>query len=253
MNNKREPKKSELKRRGIYLLPNLFTTGGLLGGFYAIIAGMNGQFESAAIAIFIAMVMDALDGRVARMTDSSTAFGAEYDSLSDVVSFGVAPACVIYNWVLMSMNQIGWVAAFIYVASAALRLARFNTQIGVQDKRFFQGLPSPAAAAVIAGFVWLMHDVGEPSTALKIFSLCLTISLGFLMVSNVRYSSFKEYDLKDKVSFMTMVSVVLVIVFIAINPPKVLFGLFFIYAVTGPVLTLWHLYQVRLGKRKSDG
>ena len=175
--------------RGIYLLPNLMTTAALFAGFYAVIAGMQGHYEQGAIAIFIAMVFDGLDGRVARMTNSSSAFGAEYDSLADMVSFGLAPALLVYQWALQDFGKLGWLAAFIYTAGAALRLARFNTQVGIADKRYFQGLPSPAAAALLAGLIWMVENDGLQNDLLPILTLVLTIFAGLMMVSNIRFRS----------------------------------------------------------------
>src|SRR5213594_4979920 len=185
--------KNRVRRRGIYLLPNLFTTAALFAGFYAIVQAMNVNFDYAAIAIFVAMVLDGLDGRVARMTKTQSAFGAEYDSLSDMVCFGAAPALVVYEWALLSMANLGWIAAFVFVAGAALRLARFNTNIDVVDKRFFQGLPSPAAAALVAGFLWLASDNKIPVDAYGMpwVAAFLTLYAGITMVSNVPFHSFK--------------------------------------------------------------
>lgn len=190
------------RRRGIYLLPNLFTTAGLFAGFYAIISAMNGRFEAAAIAIFIAMIMDGIDGRLARMTNTQSDFGKEYDSLADAVSFGVAPSLVIYLWALAPLGKIGFAAAFVFAACAALRLARFNTQIGIIDKRYFQGLASPAAAALIAGFVWWGDDASWVREDLTWVAAILTVAAGVLMVSNVRYYSFKDLDLRVKCHFL---------------------------------------------------
>ncbi|MCW8959287.1 MAG: CDP-diacylglycerol--serine O-phosphatidyltransferase, partial [Gammaproteobacteria bacterium] len=212
------------RRRGIYLLPNLFTTAALFAGFYAIVAAMGGQFEAAAVAIFIAMVLDGLDGRVARMTNTQSEFGAEYDSLADMISFGLAPALVMYEWSLHSMGKLGWLAAFIYTAGAALRLARFNTQIGIADKRFFQGLASPAAAAVVVGMVWVGHDYEVAGSRLAWLALLVTVATGILMVSNARYYSFKDLDLKGRVPFFFLLVVVLIFVLISIDPPQVLFA-----------------------------
>jgi len=239
-------------RRGIYLLPNLFTTAALFAGFYAIVAAMGGRFEAAAVAIFIAMVLDGLDGRVARLTNTQSAFGAEYDSLSDMVSFGLAPALVMYEWSLHSMGKIGWLAAFIYTAGAALRLARFNTQLEVADKRYFQGLPSPAAAAVVTGLVWVGYDYDVAGTALAWLTCVVTISIGVLMVSNVRFYSFKELDLKGRVPFMAMLVVILVFVLVSLDPPQVLFGTFVLYALSGPLVTGWLLLRHRR-QRKAGG
>ncbi|TNC79830.1 MAG: CDP-diacylglycerol--serine O-phosphatidyltransferase [Oleiphilus sp.] len=219
--------------RGIYLLPNLFTTASLFSGFYAIVAGMDGNFDNAAIAIFVSMVLDGLDGRVARMTNTQSAFGAEYDSLVDMVAFGVAPALVAFSLNLQSLGNLGWIATFIYVAGAALRLARFNTQIGSSDKRFFVGLPSPSAAALVAGFVWFAHDY-EQTRLLALFTMLVVASAGVLMVSNVLYHSFKEFDMKRRVPFTAVLIIVLVFAVIALEPAFVLLAGFLIYAVSGP-------------------
>ncbi|MBY4675507.1 CDP-diacylglycerol--serine O-phosphatidyltransferase [Marinobacterium arenosum] len=226
-------------RRGIYLLPNLFTTGALFSGFYAVVASMQGHFESAAIAIFVAMVLDGLDGRVARMTNTSSKFGAEYDSLSDMVSFGVAPSLVAFNWVLDDIGKLGWFAAFIYVAGAALRLARFNTQIGSVDKRYFIGLPSPAAAASIAGLVWVAVEYQFDGSGYA-YLIALYVALaGVSMVSNVLYYSFKDVDFRGKVPFVILAGIVLAVAVISISPSMFLWLLFLGYAFSGPVLWLW--------------
>ncbi|MCU7800017.1 MAG: CDP-diacylglycerol--serine O-phosphatidyltransferase [gamma proteobacterium symbiont of Lucinoma myriamae] len=221
------------KRRGIYLLPNLLTTGALFAGFYAVIAAMNGQFESAALAIFIAMILDGLDGRVARMTNTQSDFGAEYDSLSDMISFGIAPALIMYTWSLSSLGKIGWIASFIYVVGAALRLARFNTQLGNGDKRYFQGLASPAAAGFIVGFVWLCAENKISGNSLSYLVLLFTVGAGLLMVSNVKYRSFKDLDLKNKVPFVGMLIMVLIFITIVYQPPFVLFSIFALYTFSG--------------------
>ena len=236
-------------RRGIYLWPNLITTAALFAGFYAILAAVNGKFEVAAVAIFVAMLLDGIDGRVARMTKTQSAFGAEYDSLSDMVSFGLAPALVVFIWVLHDLGKLGWLAAFIYTASGALRLARFNTQVGIADKKYFQGLPSPSAAAIVAGSVWLGVDYGLDSAAVAWPAAVLTILVGLLMVSNIRYHSFKEIDFHGKVPFIVLVVVVVVLAIIQTHPPTVLFLLFLSYAVSGPVLTLVQLRKRRVRKR----
>jgi CDP-diacylglycerol---serine O-phosphatidyltransferase len=248
------------RRRGIYLLPNLFTTAGLFAGFYAIVAAMGGRFQAAAIAVFVAMVMDSLDGRVARMTNTQSEFGVQYDSLSDMVAFGLAPALVMYQWSLAYMadvgwtwGKIGWLAAFVYTAGAALRLARFNTQVGTSDKRYFQGLPSPAAAAVIAGLVWVGADLGISGENLMFLTFLITVAIGLLMVSNVPYYSFKDVDLKNRVPFFAVLVVVLVFVLISIDPPKVLFSLFVIYALSGPALSLIRLRRKRAVRRAAGG
>ena len=235
------------QRRGIYLLPNLFTTAGLFAGFYAVIAAIRGDFESAAIAIFIAMIMDGFDGRIARMTNTQSDFGAEYDSLADMVSFCLAPALVIYQWALLDMGKVGWMAAFIYAACGALRLALFNTQIGIADKRYFQGLASPAAAACIAGWVWVGSSGHVDIDIASNFALPLTFVCGILMVSTLRYHSFKELDLRRKVPFVVILILVLSFALVAIDPPLVLFIGFLAYALSGPVFTLTKLRQ-----HKSD-
>lgn len=233
------------QRRGIYLLPNLFTTAGLFAGFYAIIAAIRGDFESAAMAIFVAMIMDGLDGRIARMTNTQSAFGAEYDSLSDMVAFGLAPALVIFLWALLDMGKFGWMIAFIYAACGALRLARFNTQIGTADKRYFQGLPSPAAAACIAGWVWLGTNRGLDPAILINVAVPITFFCAILMVSSMRYYSFKDLDFRNRVPFIKMLALVLIFALVANDPPLVLFSAFLIYAISGPVITLVKLRQHR--------
>ena len=233
------------RTRGIYLLPNLFTTAALFAGFYAVLAAMNNQFEKAAIAIFLAMILDGLDGRVARMTHTQTAFGAEYDSLSDMVAFGLAPSLVIYEWGLSTLGRLGWLAAFIYTAGAALRLARFNSQLSTADKRFFTGLPSPSAAAIVAAFVWVAVDNELASADLAWPAMILTAGAGLLMVSNVWYHSFKQIDFKGKVPFVVIVVVMLAFAVIVSEPPLVLFALFFIYTLSGPFLGLKRLIDKR--------
>ncbi len=222
------------RHRGIYLLPNLFTTGALFAGFYAIVAGMKGQFEHAAAALFVAMIMDTLDGRVARLTKTQSAFGAEYDSLSDMVCFGLTPALVSFNWALSHFGKLGWLAAFIYTAATALRLARFNTQLNSMDKRYFIGLPCPAAAAVVSGLVWLGTDLEIKGRQISIMVALILVSLGLLMVSNLKYYSFKEIDFKGHVPFFALLVVVLLFSVIAWDPPSVLFAMFFLYALSGP-------------------
>ena len=228
--------------RAIYLLPNLFTTGALFGGFYAIVAAMSGRFEAAAVAVFVAMVLDGLDGRVARMTHTSSEFGSEYDSLSDMVSFGLAPALVMYEWALVDMSnmgwmwaKIGWLAAFFYAAAAALRLARFNTRLGTADKRYFQGLPSPSAAALPVGMVWVWHDLGFSGDDLKIPAFLVTITAGILMVSKVSYYSFKDFDPRHRITFFALPVILLTFIAAALDPAKMLFGVFAVYALSGPV------------------
>lgn len=237
------------RRRGIYLLPNLLTTAGLFAGFYAIVAAMNGRFEAAAVAIFIAMLMDGVDGRIARLTNTQSAFGAEYDSLADMVSFGLGPALVIYEWSLHGLGKLGWLAAFLYAACAALRLARFNTQVGIADKRYFQGLASPSAAACLAGLVWFAVDADMAGADLTLPAFLLTVLTAVFMVSNIRYYSFKGFDNRDKVPFVAILVVVLVFVLISTDPPKVLFIAFLLYALSGPVVTLVRLRQHRIQRR----
>jgi CDP-diacylglycerol--serine O-phosphatidyltransferase len=230
------PPVGALRRRGIYLLPNLFTTAALFAGFYAIVQAMNLRFEIAAVAIYIAMVLDGLDGRVARLTRTQSEFGAEYDSLSDMVSFGAAPALVIYEWSLKGLGKLGWVAAFVYCAGAALRLARFNTNIDVVDKRWFQGLPSPMAAALVAGLVWIMNDLGFGGQVwLAWLSWVVTMFAGITMVTNVPFYSFKDINLKKSVPFWAVLAIVAALTVIATKPAVVLFLLVVAYSVSGYV------------------
>ena len=243
------PPTSSRQRRGIYLLPNLFTTAALFAGFYAIVAAMAGRFEASALAIFIAMVLDGLDGRIARMTNTQSAFGAEYDSLADVVSFGIAPALIAYEWSLGEMGKVGWLAAFFYAAATALRLARFNTQLGTVDKRYFQGLPCPAAAAVVAGLVWLATDFGLEGADLTLATCGVCLLCGILMVSNIRYSSFKDFNLRERVPFVALLLVVAGFVFVSSDPPLVLFSASALYALHGPVLTLVGRHRRRAARR----
>lgn len=237
---------SQSPTRGIYLLPNLLTTAGLFSGFYAVVSSMNGHFESAAIAIFVAMIFDGLDGRVARMTNTQSEFGAEYDSMADMVSFGIAPGLVAYNWALSGMGKFGWLAAFVFVAAAALRLARFNTQVGVADKRYFQGLASPAAAAVIASIVWLGTEYQINGHDYGLIIGGITIISGLLMVSNFRYNSFKDVDWKGKVNFIVVLLIVLVFVIVAASPAELLTVIFVLYACSGPFTTIRTVKKLRL-------
>jgi CDP-diacylglycerol---serine O-phosphatidyltransferase len=230
-----EIEQRQKRARGIYLLPNLFTTAALFGGFYAVLASMNGQFEKAAIAIFVSMVLDGLDGRVARLTHTQTAFGAEYDSLSDMVAFGLAPALVMFQWALVDLGKLGWLAAFIYTAAAALRLARFNSQLDTADKRFFTGLPSPSAAAVMAGSVWVAVDNGVKGADVTWLAAVLTALTGLLMVSNIRFHSFKQIDFRGKVPFFAVVGVMLAFAVVLSEPAAVLFAVFASYTVSGPL------------------
>lgn len=223
-----------VRRRGIYLLPNALTTASLFSGFYAIVSAANGMFANAAMAIFVSMILDGLDGRVARMTNTQSKFGEEYDSLADMVAFGVAPGFVAFFWSLNSLGQFGWAITFIFVAGAALRLARFNTQIGSVDKKYFVGLPSPAAAAMVAGLVWCFHEY-EPARWLTLMTIIIVGCAGLLMVSNILYNSFKDLDMKGRVPFAAILVVVLIIVVITLDPGTVLFSAFLIYALSGPV------------------
>jgi len=234
-----------LKRRGIYILPNLFTTAALFCGFFAIVQAMQGDFERAAVAIFVAMVLDGLDGRVARLTHTQSAFGAEFDSLSDMVSFGAAPSLVIYEWALKDLGRLGWIAAFIYCASAALRLARFNTTLEVVDKRYFQGLPSPAAAALVAGFVWVMIASGLAGHEVRWLACGLTIFGGVTMVSNIRFYSFKDINLRKSVPFFVVAGIALGFALISLSPEMALFGFFVVYGLSGYVMA-----AINLGRRK---
>jgi len=228
------------RRKGIYVLPNLFTLAALFGGFYAIVMAMNGQFEQSCYGVFCAMVLDSLDGRVARMTNTQSAFGAEMDSLSDMVSFGAAPALIVYEWALKGLGKAGWVAAFVYCAAAALRLARFNTNLAVVDKRYFQGLPSPAAAALVVGFIWVIDNAGIKGVhALPLLPWCaaaMTLYAGLTMVTNVPFYSFKDVSFKRSVPFIVIVLIALGIAVINLHPPAVLFGIFCVYGVSGYVV-----------------
>ncbi|MAK86832.1 MAG: CDP-diacylglycerol--serine O-phosphatidyltransferase [Pseudomonas sp.] len=248
-----EPDGRKVRHRGIYLLPNLFTTANLFAGFFSIITAINGNFYVAAATVFVAMVLDSLDGRVARLTNTQSAFGAEYDSLSDMVAFGLAPAVLAYEWALSELGNVGLTVAFIYVACAALRLARFNTQIGKVDKRWFIGLASPAAAGVVAGWgwaVWALDEVGIrgvdlPLILVMLFAL-MVAAAGLLMVSNIKYYSFKDLDLKGRVPFVAILIVVLVFAVVFSDPPRILLLIFLAYAASGPVQ---YLMQLRRRKR----
>jgi CDP-diacylglycerol--serine O-phosphatidyltransferase len=257
MSNTDEPLTQELdeepvrpRRKGVYVLPNLFTLAALFGGFYAIVMAMNDRFEQAAIGIFCAMVLDSLDGRVARMTNTQSAFGEQMDSLSDMVSFGAAPALIVYEWALRGMGKLGWLVAFIYCACAALRLARFNTNISVVDKRFFQGLPSPAAAALVTGFVWVVDDAGirnisAEQSVLAWTALALTALSGLTMVTNLPFYSFKEFSLRRTVPFVVTVAIALTIALVMVHPPIVLFGIFCVYAISGYAVYILNKMQGR--------
>ena len=240
------------RRRGIYLLPNLFTTGALFAGFYGIVAAINGRFEAAAMAILVAGVLDGMDGRIARLTNTQSDFGAQYDSLSDMVSFGVAPALVMYEWGLRDFGKLGFVVAFMYAAGAALRLARFNTQVGVADKRYFQGLPSPSAAALVGSLVWFGDTIdGRGAGLMMLAALLATMSAALLMVSNLRYSSFKELDLHGPVPFVAVLAVVAVFVLVSIEPASVLLIGFGGYAASGLIETLKQRRRRRAERRRG--
>ena len=227
------------RRKGIYVLPNLFTLAALFGGFYAMVMAIDGRFEQAAIGVFCAMVLDSLDGRIARMTNTQSAFGEQMDSLSDMVSFGAAPALIAYVWALNTLGRWGWIGAFVYCACAALRLARFNVNTTVVDKRFFQGLPSPAAAALVAGFIWLMTDAGIDGIEVRWYAFAATLYAGLTMVTNVPFYSFKDVQMKKSVPFVVIVLIALAIAVINIDPPTVMFGLFVIYGFSGYVVYGW--------------
>ena len=248
-----EPVSRAPVRRGIYLLPNLITTGALFAGFYAIVAAIDGNFERAGVAVFVAMVFDGLDGRVARWTSTESAFGKEYDSLSDMVSFGLAPAIVTYQWGVARITEYGsvwgrtgWLAAFFFAVAAGLRLARFNTRAATADKRFFEGLPSPSAAAIVAAFVWFSSEWREPGLVGLIVAFVVTALAGALMVSRFSYYSFKEISPGERIPFAYIALVPLTFVLIAIKPPVVLFILFSLYALSGPV---WWLLG---GRRRAS-
>lgn len=232
-------KRQRFRRRGIYLLPNLLTTLALFFGFYAIVAAFKGHFGQACLTVYIAMIFDSLDGRVARMTNTASPFGAEYDSLSDMVTFGIAPALIAYFWGLSQLGKIGWLVAFVYAVATALRLARFNIQVGRVSKSYFQGLPCPIAAAVVAGMIWTADSVGILGTQVTIFTAFVTVFMALMMVSSVPYYSFKEINFKGPVSFVILLIAVLICVAIAINPPIVLFLSSFIFTLSGPILFLF--------------
>lgn len=243
-----ERTRTRMRDRGIYVLPNLFTIGALFAGFYAIVQSMNGRWEHAAVAIFIAMVLDGLDGRVARMTGTQSAFGAELDSLSDMVSFGVAPALVMYVFALKDMGKFGWIAAFVYCAGAALRLARFNTQLEVADKRFFQGLPSPAAAALVAGFVWVMVEYGFNGAEVDWLAAFVILFAGISMVTNFKFYSGKEINLRKSVPFFVVLLIVLFFILVSTSPPEVLLLIFVLYGLSGYVYAAWSWRRQRKEK-----
>jgi len=237
------------RRRGIYVLPNAITLAALFSAFYGIIMASNGRFELACIAIFVAAVLDSLDGRVARMTNSQSAFGEQMDSLSDMVAFGAAPALIVYQWALQDLGRLGWIPAFVYIAGAALRLARFNVNIGVVDKRYFQGLPSPAAAAIVMSFIWVMDDAGFKSVSridwIEWSAFGITLYAGLSMVTNAPFYSFKVWGGRRTVPFAVLIVVMLTIALVALDPPRVLFGIFCLYGLSGYVVYAWRKYKGR--------
>ena len=246
------PAKRKFRRRGIFLLPNLFTTAALFAGFYSIVAAVDGNFQKAGAAIFIAMVLDGIDGRVARLTDTSTQFGKEYDSLSDMVSFGLAPAVVVYQWGVarlaewnVAWGRVGWLVAFLFAVAAALRLARFNAQAATTSKRFFVGLPSPSAAGLVAAFVWFSSDLDLAGLGGLALAFVVTAAAGALMVSRFRYYSFKEVNLGQRIPFTYLVGIVLIFILISLDPPIVLLIMFSSYAASGPIYWLWRKRMVR--------
>ncbi len=251
MSESQAPDSQEKSRlsRSIFLLPNLLTTTALFSGFYSIIMAMKGQFDLAAIALFFAMAFDFLDGRVARLTQTASEFGAQYDSMSDMVCFGVAPALLLYFWSLQALGKPGWLAAFFYTACTALRLSRFN--IEEPDKRFFYGLSTPAAAAVVASFVWVCYGHAVLGQHYAVPVLAFTVILALLKVSSVPYRSFKDIDLKGKVPFIVIFIAILVLILVSYNPPHILFVLFAGYALYGPIFYIWHLLFGRRCKKKS--
>ena len=243
---------SQPRVRGIYLLPNLFTVAALFAGFYAIVVAMKGHYEEAAIAIFVAMLFDGLDGRVARMTHTTSDFGAQLDSLSDMVCFGAAPALVMYSWSLHSMGKAGWLAAFVYAVCSALRLARFNTQVGKLNPKYSQGITTTAAAGLIASIVWTATKYGIEGTSVALPMMITAVLVGVLKVSTIRYHSFKTIDLRGKVPFVVIIILVMVLVLISFDPPDILLALFASYAISGPIVTLWGIHHRRRSKKRGN-
>lgn len=244
----------KVRRKGIFLLPNLLTTGALFAGFFAVISGMNNDFHNACIAILAAMFLDGLDGRVARLTNTQSAFGAEYDSLSDMLAFGVAPALICFSWALSDLGTLGWTAAFFYVACAALRLARFNVQLGTANKRFFVGLASPAAAGLVVFMVWVCDAYAiEATLPIAIAASFVTMAAGLLMVLNVHYYSFKDMDFRNRVPFFVILMVILIFVIVSWDPPLVLFVIAIIYAASGPALAVYQYRKNRINKSAVAG
>lgn len=242
--------RSATPRRSIYLLPNLFTTAALFAGFFAIIAGFHERFDAAVIAVYIAMIMDTLDGRIARLTKTQSAFGAQYDSLSDMVAFALAPALVTYVWAFQGLGRIGWAVSFFYLACTVLRLARFNIQVNRADPRYFIGLPCPAAAAVVMGMIWVVQNNGLDVDRLYWLVIIVMSTVAALMVSNIRYYSFKKFDLKGRIPFLSLLIMVLLFIIVTLDPFDVLFILFSGYALYGPIWALWRWVAKRRGKKQ---
>ncbi len=239
----------KVRRKGIFLLPNLLTTGALFAGFFAVISAMNNEFHNACMAILVAMLLDGLDGRLARLTNTQSAFGAEYDSLSDLLAFGLAPALICFSWALSDLGTLGWTAAFFYVACAALRLARFNVQLGTVNRRFFVGLASPAAAGLVVFMVWVCDEYNvEVTIPISVLAAIVTMIAGLLMVLNVHYFSFKDMDFKNRVPFFVIVMVILSFVIVSWDPPVVLFVIAILYALSGPMLTFYQ-FRKKLSKK----
>jgi CDP-diacylglycerol--serine O-phosphatidyltransferase len=236
-------------RKGVYLLPNLLTTAALFAGFFAVIKSVEGAYVAAAVAALVALVFDGLDGRVARLINAETDFGADYDSISDAITFGMAPAVLVYQWALQPFGNIGWLGGFLFTACAGLRLARFNTQKGVQEKRYFQGLPVPAGAATLATWVLFVEDTGFTGMWVNLATLFAVYAIALLMVSNIRFRSFKDADLRYRVPFPVAVLIVGLLILVAVDPPLVLFGFFFAYALAGPVATVLQLRRRRRERR----
>jgi len=251
--------KNKSSRRGIFLLPNLFTTAALFAGFYSIVAAIDGNFQNAGASIFVAMILDGMDGRVARLTNTTTAFGKEYDSLSDMVSFGLAPAVVVYQWGVARLTEwnfawgrAGWLVAFLFAVAAALRLARFNAQSPGTNKRFFVGLPSPSAAALVAAFVWFSSEMQLAGLGGLALAFIITATAGALMVSRFRYYSFKEVHLGRRIPFRYLIGIVLIFILISVDPPTVFLSLFCAYAASGPIYWLWRRRRVRAAGGADD-
>jgi CDP-diacylglycerol--serine O-phosphatidyltransferase len=244
-----KPDNKVIIQKGIYLLPNLFTLAGLFFGFYSIIASMKGLFEVAALTVFIGMIFDGLDGRVARLTNTQSDFGAQLDSLADMVTFGVAPGILAYSWGLVHLGKVGWLCAFVFTACGALRLARFNVMSDQVDSRYFQGLPIPAGAAIMASLVWAMEQYTLAGYLVQVIDACFSVVTALLMVSNIRYYSFKTFDFRGRVPFASIVSMLFILVAVAIKPDQVLFYAFLLYGLSGPFSALWKLVRRKRVKK----